>query len=528
MMDAGLCRIWKITLFGFLLYTFSTLGLRADVRLPSLISDGMVLQQGTKVNIWGTADPGERVTVTFNNQHVAGIADGEGRWKVVLGPLSAGGPYKMTIAGKNTLTLLDVLVGEVWICSGQSNMEMYVAPSEVFGWKMPGVDNYQHELSDADYPVMHLFTVGKTWASKPQRDVKGYWVAARPETVAEFSAVGYFFGRQLLKTLNVPIGIIDSSRGASPAEAWTSRETLESDPNFASILAKEKQLVASYPKALEDFEQQFAKWKEVSQKAEMAGELAPESPAIPAHPTTNSSRPAYLFNGMIAPLTSYAIKGVIWYQGESNADRPVQYRKLFPAMIRDWRQAWGNGDFPFLFVQLASWGAVPPTLNFPELREAQLMTLSVPKTAMAVTIDIGDAIDVHAKNKQELGYRLALAAQAIAYGREVAYSGPLYASKAIEGGKIRLRFEHVYGGLVTKPWAAPTVYSRTPFGFEIAGEDRKFVPAQATVEGKDTVVVWSGDVAHPVAVRYAWGMNPICNLYNQVGLPASPFRTEEW
>ena len=231
---------------------------------------------------------------------------------------------------------------------------------------------------------------------------------------------------------------------------------------------------------------------------------------------------------MIAPLTSYAIKGVIWYQGESNADRPVQYRKLFPAMIRDWRQAWGEGDFPFLFVQLASWGAVPTTLNFPELREAQLMTLSVPKTAMAVTIDIGDAVDVHAKNKQDVGYRLALAAQAIAYGRKVAYSGPLYDSKAIEDNKIRLRFKHAYGGLVAKPWAAPTLYSLTPVGFEIAGEDRKFVPAQAKVEGRDTVMVWSDSVVHPVAARYAWGMNPICNLYNQAGLPASPFRTEEW
>ena len=227
---------------------------------------------------------------------------------------------------------------------------------------------------------------------------------------------------------------------------------------------------------------------------------------------------------MIGPLTSYAIKGVIWYQGESNAGRPAQYRKLFPAMIRDWRRAWGEGDFPFLFVQLANWGIHYPQLKFPELREAQLMTLSMPKTGMAVTIDIGDGSDIHPKNKQEVGYRLALAAQAIAYGRDVIYSGPIYESMSVESNKIRLRFKHVYGGLMAmaKSWPAETLT-----GFEIAGEDRQFVVGAAKIED-DTIVVRSEKVPHPVAARYAWGMNPSCNLYNQAGLPASPFRTDDW
>ena len=225
---------------------------------------------------------------------------------------------------------------------------------------------------------------------------------------------------------------------------------------------------------------------------------------------------------MIMPLTPYAIRGAIWYQGESNSDRPAQYRKLFPAMIRDWRRAWEEGDFPFLFVQLANWGIHVPQLSFPELREAQLMTLSLPKTGMAVTIDIGDGSDIHPKNKQDVGYRLALAAQAIAYGRDVIYSGPIYESMAVEGEKIRLRFKYVYGGLVAKNWPSPTLS-----GFEIAGDDHKFVAAEAKIDG-NTVVARSEKVAHPVAVRYAWAMNPSCNLYNRAGLPASPFRTDDW
>ena len=495
-------------------------GLRAEVKLPGLLSDGMVIQQGMKVNIWGTAAPGEQVSVSLKDQQVSAVADGEGQWKVKLGPLNAGGPFTLTIAGKNTIALHDVMVGEVWVCSGQSNMEMPVGTNSE-GWS-GNVNNFQEEIARADYPELRMFTVQKSVAGKPQRDVKGYWVTARPQTVGEFSAVGYFFARELLKVLNVPVGMIHSSWGGTPAEAWTSRGTLQSEADLKSILESETKLLSPYPKTMQDFEQQFSHWRQESDKAESDGAPVPTAPTIPDDPRRNPWRPAGLFNAMIMPLTPYAIRGAIWYQGESNAERPAQYRKLFPAMIRDWRRVWGEGDFPFLFVQLANWGIYSPEANWPELREAQLKTLSLPKTGMAVAIDIGDGSDIHPKNKQEVGHRLALAAQAIAYGRDVIYSGPIYESMSIEGGKIRLRFKHVYGGLMAKG-GEPSALG----GFQIAGNDHKFVSGQARIDG-DCVVVRSEEVAQPLAVRYAWGMNPECNLYNRAGLPASPFRTDDW
>ena len=496
------------------------LGVRAEVKLPSLLSDGLVLQQGMKVNIWGTADPGERVTVTLGDQQANGLAESGGQWKVKLGPLKAGGPFTMTIAGKNTITLHDVLVGEVWVCSGQSNMEMPVG-SNPQGWSA-GVTNYQTEIARADYPRLRMFTVEKAVAGKPQREVKGYWVAAHPQAVGAFSAVGYFFGRELLEALNVPIGMIHSSWSGTPAEAWTSLNTLESDPEFKSILEAGTKLLSPYPKVFQDFQQQLVEWRGDSDYAESEGAPVPTAPTVPDDPRRNPWRPAGLFNAMLMPLTSYAIRGAIWYQGESNAGRAAQYRKLFPAMIRDWRRAWDEGDFPFLFVQLANWGIYQHQSNWPELREAQLMTLSLPKTGMVVTIDIGDGSDIHPRNKQDVGYRLALAAQAIAYGRDVMYSGPLYESMDVEGEKIRLHFKYVYAGLVAKNSPASTLS-----GFEIAGDDREFAPAEAKIDG-DTVVVRGEKVPHPVAVRYAWGMNPRCNLYNRASLPASPFRTDDW
>jgi sialate O-acetylesterase len=281
-------------------------------------------------------------------------------------------------------------------------------------------------------------------------------------------------------------------------------------------------LLSPYPKIIQDFEKKEAQWRIDSDKAEADGAPVPPPPTVPDDPRRNPWRPAGLFNAMIMPLTPYAIRGAIWYQGESNADRPAQYRKLFPLMIRDWRQAWGEGDFPFLFVQLANWGIYSPGSNWPELREAQLMTLSLPKTGMAVAIDIGDGSDIHPKNKQEVGHRLSLAAQAIAYGRDVIYSGPIYESMTVEGEKIRLRFKYVYGGLVAKGGDAPALA-----GFQIAGEDHRFFVSDAIIES-DSVVVRSEKVGHPLAVRYAWGMNPECNLYNRAGLPASPFRTDDW
>ena len=503
--------------YSLLLGTFAS---HADVKMPSLLSDGLVLQQGTKVNIWGTADRGEQISVTLKDQRVSAVADSEGQWRAKLGPLDAGGPFTLTIAGRNTIVLHDVLVGEVWVCSGQSNMEMPVGTNSE-GWS-GNVLNYQDEISRADYPRLRLFTVQKAVAGKPQRDVKGYWVTARPQSVSEFSAVGYFFARELHKILNVPIGMIHTSWGGTPAEAWTSRGTLQSEADLNSVLDAGAKLLSPYPKIIQDFEQKEAQWRLDSDKAEAAGVPVPPPPPVPDDPRRNPWRPAGLFNAMIMPLTSYAIRGAIWYQGESNADRPAQYRKLFPAMIQDWRQAWGQGDFPFLFVQLANWGIYSPGSNWPELREAQLMTLSLPKTGMAVAIDIGDGSDIHPKNKQEVGHRLSLAAQAVAYGRDVIYSGPIYESMTVEGEKIRLRFKHVYGGLVARGGDAPALT-----GFQIAGEDHRFFSGDAIIES-NSVLVRSEKVGHPLAVRYAWAMNPECNLYNRAGLPASPFRTDNW
>ena len=505
-------------IFVFLGTAFGALNLRADVKLPQLLSDGVVLQQGMKVNIWGTADQGEHVIVTLQEQRSSAVADGSGHWQVKLGPLSPGGPFTLTVAGKNTLVVHDLLVGEVWVCSGQSNMEMPVGPT---GWSA-GALNYEDEISRSDDPTLRMFTVQHAVADKPQTDVEGSWAPAHGESIANFSATAYFFGRELQKALNVPIGLIHSSWGGTRAEAWTSRGTLESGSEFKSILEDRTKLLSAYPKIYQDFEQQLAQWRRDSDKAEADGAVILPPPTVPKDPRSDPARPSGLFNAMVMPLTPFAIRGVIWYQGESNSDRPFQYRKLFPAMIHDWRQAWGEGDFPFLYVQLTNWGVHTLKWRWPELREAQSMALSVPKTAMAVTIDIGDGSNIHPRNKQDVGYRLALAAQGIAYGRDVVYSGPTYELMTVDGGSVRLRFQHAEGGLVAKSLSIVSVS-----GFEVAGADRKFVGADARIEG-DTVVVSSGDIAHPVAVRYAWGMNPRPSIYNRAGLPASPFRTDLW
>jgi sialate O-acetylesterase len=485
----------------------------ADVTLTSLISDGMVLQRDIKLKIWGTAENGERVTVAIQGQKVSGVADSSRRWKVELAPLHPGGPFTLTISGKNTIVVHDVLVGEVWVCSGQSNMWLPVS----------SVLNGQEEVARADHPNLRLFTVEQDVAGKPRWDVKGRWAATRPKTVSDFSAVAYFFGRELVKTLNVPVGLIHSSWGGTWAESWISHKTLESDAEFKSILDFDSQLLASTSKVLQDYDQQFAQWRQEAERAEAEGAPVPPPPAMPEDPRRSSKRASGLFNAMVLPLTPYAIRGVIWYQGEANADRGTQYRKLFPAMIQDWRRAWGEGDFPFLYVQLPNWGLNLTPWHWPELREAQLMALSLPRTGMVTTLDIGDGTDIHPKNKQEVGYRLSLAARAIAYGQDVIYSGPLYKSMAIEGGRIRVRFSEVYDGLVAKGALAPGAVN----GFELAGDDHKFVAAEATIDG-DTVVVRSDKVPRPLAVRYAWAMNPWCNLYNVAGFPASPFRTDDW
>jgi len=483
----------------------------ADVKLPAVIGDNMVLQRHQRVPIWGTADPGERVTVTFAGQQVSAAADRDGHWLVRLNSLAAGGPREMTVAGKNTVELQNILVGEVWACSGQSNMQ----------WSVRASNNAEEEVAAADYPEMRLFTVPRVPSSKPTTDIEAQWVVCTPETVPNFTAVGYFFGREVHKTLNVPVGLINTSWGGTPAESWTTRPTLETDPEFRPIVDRWIQAEQSYPEQKEKHEEALAKWKEEADKAKAEGKQPPRQPGPPLF-EVKQYEPGSLYNGMIFPLIPYAIKGAIWYQGESNAGRAYQYRELFPAMIRDWRREWGQGAFPFLFVQLANFmarEAEPADSAWAELREAQCMTLDLVNAGQAVIIDIGEEKDIHPKNKQDVGRRLALNALAMAYGQEIVYSGPVYRSMAVESSKIRLAFDHVGGGLVAQGGKLQ--------GFAIAGEDRKFVWAEATIDG-DTVVVHSDQVPRPVAVRYAWANNPQCNLYNQEELPASPFRTDAW
>lgn len=486
----------------------------ADVKLPAVFSNNMVLQQGTRVAIWGWADPDEQVTITLGGQRGTARADRQGQWKTALGPFEAGGPFEMTVAGRNSITLHDILVGEVWVCSGQSNMEMSVG-REMPGWKS-GVLNFEQEIASAHYPRLRMFTVKKTVAGQPRQDVEGQWEEASPVTVAHFSAVAYFFGRELFETLGVPIGLIHTSWGGTPAESWMSKAALESDPEFKPILDKWNETSSGYAKQLNEFQKQLDDWKEVAQQAEAAGKPIPPAPTLPGDPRSSPWRPSGLYNAMIAPLLPYAIRGAIWYQGESNSDRGIQYRKLFPTMIRDWRQAWGLGDFPFLYVQLANFRELPPRLFFPLVREAQVMTLSLPKTGMAVTIDIGDPDDIHPKNKQEVGRRLALAARAIAHKEKIEYSGPMYKAMKRQGGAIRLSFTHAKG---------MKAQSGEPGGFLIAGADKQFVPAKAEIRGS-TVVVRADEVKEPVAVRYSWAENPIGNLVNKECLPASPFKTD--
>ncbi len=494
----------------------------AEVKLPSLFSDNMVLQANAQDPVWGTADPGEEITVTVGDVHASTTTNSEGNWRLEIGPLQPGGPFAMTVAGKNTIEIQNVLVGQVWLCSGQSNMTFAVARH--LDWTDTGTEHYEQEVAAANYPQIRMFTVAETVAGKPQKDVPGHWDITSPVTVGDYSAVAYFFGLNLYIELHEPIGLIHSSWPGTPAESWTTLPTLESNPEFADILDRWRKMDQAYPAAMAAYNQALAEWEKAAGQAEGAGKPIPAAPRLPFDPRSYSWRPAGLYNAMIAPLIPFRIKGAIWYQGESNGSRAIQYRTLFPDMIRDWRHAWGEGNFPFLFVQLASYQSVMPPSNWPLLREAQLKTLSLPDTAMAVTVDIGSVRRVHPRNKQEVGRRLSLAARALAYGQKVIYSGPIYSSMQVEGNKIVLHFTHLGGGLVARR------YSGTPaglVGFEIAGADRNFVGARAQIEG-DTVVVESPTVANPVAVRYAWQNYPICNLYNEAGLPASPFRTDDW
>jgi len=491
---------------------------RADVTVPSLISDHMLLQQESKANVWGKADPGEEITVKLGEVSVPAKADDKGRWSARLTGIKPGVIGDMTIKGKNTITIKDVAVGEVWVCSGQSNMEWSVAASQ----------NPEKEIPAADFPQIRLFTVAKNPQFAPTEECKGQWEVCSPKTVAGFSAVGYFFGRELHAKLKVPIGLIHTSWGGTPAEFWTPREVLEADPALKkAYLDKWDEVKAAYPAAKAAYDEKINAWKGAVEQAKTDSKPLPPKPQEPRGGAPFGS-PACLWNGMIVPVLPYTIQGAIWYQGESNASHAALYRTLFPTMITSWRRAWAedglaqsdNPEFPFLFVQLANFMArrdQPSESQWAELREAQTMTLELPRTGMAVAIDIGDAKDIHPRNKQEVGRRLALSAQAMVYYIDTEYSGPIYGGSQIEDGRIRLNFRNAAG--------MKAADGGNIKGFAIAGEDKKFVWADVAIDG-DHVLVSSPDVPKPVAVRYGWADNPDVNLVNAAGLPASPFRTD--
>lgn len=621
----------------------------ADVVPNPLFVDHAVLQQGTPVPVWGTADPGEPVTVKIGPQVVKTSAGAEGKWSLRLAPLAAGGPYTLTIAGRNEIVLRDVLVGEVWLCGGQSNMERQLGPRV---GQQPIAD-WEREAAAANHPQIRHFGVAQVKSLAPRETVKGQWEVCSPETVKQFTAVGYFFARDLHAARKVPIGLIHASWGGTPAEAWMRPAGLLPLSDFAETPAQLAELATDPDGARRKHEARLETWFAAVDPGSAAGrswnapaldttawktmtvpglweeagepelngvvwlrrtfELPPSAaglfgelhlgkvddvdttwlngvkigattgydlerryrippgvleagrnvlavrvldtgggggiwgdqpiglhvrrgraplavelsgpwqyrvgaqlknvPAPPVSVTGDADTPTVLWNGMIAPLVPYAMRGVIWYQGESNVDRARQYRTLLPALISDWRQAWGQGEFPFLFVQIA-----PHQDMSPELREAQLLAWQgTSNTAMVVTTDCGDARDIHPPRKQPVGARLALAARALAHGEAIAYSGPVFAGIKLAGGKAMLRFDHVGGGLVAK--GGPLT------GFTIAGADRIFHPAVAQIRGA-TVVVSSRRVSRPVAVRYGWAAVPSGNLANQAGLPASPFRTD--
>ena len=622
---------------------------QAVVRLPKLVTDHMVLQRDTPLPLWGWAGTGEKVSVTFRNKTYTVTPGVNGKWIITLLPQAAGGPFELVVKGRNTITLRDVLVGDVWLASGQSNME----------WALANAQNGPAEAAAANFPQIRLLNVPNNTAYRPLSDVGGIgWQLCTPGTAAEFSAVAYFFGRELHRRYHIPVGLIASEWGGTPAESWTSAAGLEAFPEFLGQLEKAERsdydaryaawlktsavvveghrpgqqawfdpaynasawATIPLPRLWEEteelrdydgivwFRKEFILTREQTRqdltlqlpavddadstwvngtlvgstvgynvlrrytvpaaalrpgrnvvavrvvdtgggggiwgkpeelRAEVGGQTLPLTGpwqyrlAVDAttmlrnpFPGGENTVPSTLYNAMIAPLVPYALKGVIWYQGESNADRAAQYCHLFPALITDWRRQWQQPKLPFLFVQLASYQQdQPQPANYPwaDLREAQAKTLALPGTGMAVTIDIGDSLDIHPRNKLDVGKRLALQARRVAYAdNTVVASGPTFSKMAIEGSRVRLTFQSMGGGLVLKNPGGPILKS-----FAIAGADQKFVWAQGKLEG-NTLVLSSPEVPKPVAVRYAWSNSPFANLYNQNGLPAAPFRTDSW
>ncbi|MBK9138865.1 MAG: sialate O-acetylesterase [Verrucomicrobia bacterium] len=481
----------------------------ADVRLPALFSDHMVLQRGIPIKVWGWADEGESVTVEFRGQRVVAAPGVGGRWDATLKSASAGGPFVLAVTGRNRVEVKDVLVGEVWLCSGQSNME----------WPLSASAAPEADIASAGNPNLRLFTVPKLKAREPVADVKASWQLCSPATVPGFSAVGFYFGRALQTALKVPVGMIHTSWGGSPAEVWMSEHVLRGDEEYR------RQIVDTYAGSLARYREALAEWEREKADAEAAGKRFEKG--RPREPW----RPSELYNGMIAPLVPFAVKGAIWYQGESNAGRAWQYRRLYADLIENWRRDWNQPDFYFLGVQLAPWDrnknrnvaqilSDPVASDWAELREAQgIVAKRLKGVGHAVITDVGHKDDIHPPQKRPVGERLALAARVIAYQQRIHGLSPEFESATFKNGKAVLRFANVGRGLVVR--------GDRLVGFVIAGPDQKFVRAEARLVGNQ-VVVSHPDVPEPVAVRFGWADYPIVNLFSADGLPVSPFRTDDW
>jgi sialate O-acetylesterase len=487
------------------LFVLGTVAAQAEVTLPSLLADHMVIQRGLAVHVWGRASARESVTVTFRGETKSTVADDLGRWSLYLSPGDAGGPFEMVVKASNTVQLSDILVGDVWVASGQSNME----------FPMKSLANPDTEIAAAQYPKIRIFLVVHRPSDYPRADVDAKtWALCSPENVAETSAVAYYFARDIYQKENVPIGLIETFWGGTPAESWTSLHSLAADASLMPVFVERSKMVEEREPVLLGLAQEEREYQKTVEQAKAEGKPIP---GRQWHPDFAAYAPAALFNGMIAPLTPFAIRGVIWYQGEANADnRAPLYAHLFRTMIGDWRRAWDEGDFPFLFVQIANWNTEPGE-RWPEVRDAQRKALALRNTGMAVTIDIGDPVDIHPKNKIDVGLRLARAARAITYGEKLEWSGPLYRQLTREDHALRVWFDHA-AGLMAKGGLL--------IGFEVAGADGKYVATDAKIDGT-SVLVSSTNVPEPVSVRYAWAPNPACNLYNRDGLPASPFQAPE-
>ena len=489
----------------------------AELQLPAIISDHMVLQQKQSDPVWGWDTPGTKITVTFGGQTKTANAAADGKWTVKLDPMPANAQAQtLIIKGTSKKEIQDVLIGEVWMCSGQSNM----------GFTLNSEWNGDLEAAASNLPNLRLIKVPQVGTQDLKTDFKGAWRASNADSASTFSAVGFLYGRYLHNILGIPVGLIDNSWGGSAAEAWIRRDTVEKDPRFKLLMDNTRKTEAynQTAQAKTEYEARLAKWKEDVAAAKTAGKPLPRQPQGPEQWLSGNARPGNIFAGVVYPTLGYGMKGVIWYQGESNAGRAYEYRELFPFMIEQWRKEWGQGDFPFYWVQLANFMPVKPEpvdSNWAELREAQTMTMKAPNTGQAVIIDVGEGKDIHPKDKHDVAARLVRWPLVKDYCLKFPYRSPEFKSLAIEGNKAIVTLD--YFGSSLRPFGVEEA-----LGFAVCGEDKVWHWAKGKVLPGDRIEVSCDKVAAPIAVRYAWADNPVCNLFSKDGLPVTPFRTDDF